>query len=186
MQKQQAAEYMTTHEIQHIKPQESSIPPYTQIDEGAWLYKLGKAFARMGDIVNAARFLSDAFFLRGTYCCRESVEDWKMFHDIQFSMYLLGKKNMLVSLAEGDMIHDLIEARWHLLQEQNASSEFIFDCKDKRAWFSTITIDFPWDSICSVVSETPQEKEECVSLCSRETAQKLFSWLNCINLTQYI
>lgn len=156
---------------------------YTKIDEGTWLYKLGKAFARMGDIVNAARFLSDAFFLRGNCSSSEAIADWKLFHDVQFSLYLLGKRSMQVSLSEGDMIHDLIEQRWLRLQDENLCSEFPFLCTDKRTWYSTIIIDFPWDAICTATRLSGEEDQECVSMCSRESALKLLSWLNCINMT---
>ncbi|WP_148228990.1 hypothetical protein [Parasphaerochaeta coccoides] len=149
---------------------------YTHIDEAVtWLYKIGKSFARMGDIVNAARFLSDAFFLRGRRCLSGTISDWKLFHDVQFSMYLMGRKNMMISLPEGDMVHDLIEQRWNLLQEENQCSEFPFLCTDKKAWYSTIIIDFPWQTPCSTTPSKGSEDQECVSLCSKESTLRLFS-----------
>jgi hypothetical protein len=62
------------------------------------------------------------------------------------AIYILGKrKKTLVSIAEGDMVHDLIKNRWNQLNREIEQSEIPFAGKDMRAWYRTIKIDFPWE-----------------------------------------
>jgi hypothetical protein len=91
-------------------------------DIGRWFYRLGNSFCKLGDIEKALRSWNDAFLVRGCEFSSDKDYEWKKFHDIQFAIYLLGKKRLCVSLSEGDMIHDLIRMKWEELK--NAIAHF--------------------------------------------------------------
>jgi hypothetical protein len=76
----------------------------------------------------------------------KKAQQWRLFHDTQMAVYILGKRNrMITSLAEGDMVHDLIKRRWYELRSEMEKSEIPFVGNDLSAWFRTVRIDFPWD-----------------------------------------
>jgi hypothetical protein len=109
-------------------------------------FRMGVVLGRMGDIGGAIRCFNDAFILRDMTGEQGRSNLWRQFHDIQMAIYILGKRNKtLISLAEGDMVHDLIKYRWRLLQSELANSEIPFAGNDMKAWFRTVKIDFPWE-----------------------------------------
>ena len=133
-------------------------------------FRMGMVLSRMGEIGGAIRCFNDAFMLRDL---SSEIRDrllWREFHDTQMAMYILGKlRKSIASLAEGDMVHDLIKHRWRQLREEMEQSEIPFAGKDIKAWFRTVKIDFPWDmEDVEDVFATPfdqmfdDEMEECV------------------------
>ncbi|MDD3669838.1 MAG: hypothetical protein PHR01_01005 [Sphaerochaetaceae bacterium] len=112
-------------------------------DTSVCFYRLGVVLSRIGEIHQSIRCFHDAFMLRDPHPVRES--EFSEFHSIQFARYILGKKKKwITTLAEGDMVHDLIKNRWHELQQDVRLSEIPFAGSDRREWFKTVTIDFPW------------------------------------------
>jgi hypothetical protein len=109
-------------------------------------FRLGIVLSRLKEIENSIRCFSDAFLLRDSSFIDEAGPQWKDFHKIQMSRYIYGKrKKSLSSLAEGDMIHDLIKNRYLLLLEEIKKSEIPFAATNINLYFESIKIDFPWD-----------------------------------------
>lgn len=109
-------------------------------------FRMGVVLSRLGDVGGAIRCFNDAFILRDMKGEVRASHHWRAFHDIQMAIYILGKrKKTLVSIAEGDMVHDLIKHRWHQLDRELEKSEIPFAGKDMHAWYRTVKIDFPWD-----------------------------------------
>ena len=108
-------------------------------------FRMGVVLSRLGDIGSAIRCFNDAFVLRDISSELPHTHHWREFHDVQMAIYILGKKKKtLVSLAEGDMVHDLIKHRWIQLKQELEQSEIPFAGKDLRTWYRTVKIDFPW------------------------------------------
>ncbi len=115
-------------------------------DAALCFFRMGVVLSRLGDIGGAIRCFNDAFILRDISGLERSSHHWRTFHDTQMAIYILGKrKKTLVSIAEGDMVHDLIKNRWNQLNREIEQSEIPFAGKDMRAWYRTIKIDFPWE-----------------------------------------
>lgn len=115
-------------------------------DAALCFFRMGVVLSRLGDVGGAIRCFNDAFILRDISDETRASHQWRDFHDVQMAIYILGKKQKtLVSIAEGDMIHDLIKHRWNQLRLEIEGSEIPFAGKDMRAWFRTVRIDFPWD-----------------------------------------
>ncbi|MDD3942103.1 MAG: hypothetical protein PHR90_06470 [Sphaerochaetaceae bacterium] len=109
-------------------------------------FRMGVVLSRLGEIGGAIRCFNDAFIMRDPITSTQDEHLWRMFHDVQMAIYILGKRNKLIScLAEGDMVHDLIKHRWKQLQSEILGSEIPFAGTDMRAWFETVRIDFPWE-----------------------------------------
>jgi hypothetical protein len=134
-------------------------------------FRMGVVLSKIGEICGAIRCFNDAFVLRDLSA--EKIENhqlWREFHDTQMAMYILGKRNKVIaSLAEGDMVHDLIKHRWIQLREEIENSEIPFAGKNKRLWFRTVKIDFPWEmEVLEEYDSSPFDRisddilEECV------------------------
>ncbi|MHC1693263.1 MAG: tetratricopeptide repeat protein [Sphaerochaetaceae bacterium] len=144
---------------------------------GCCFFRLGVVFSRLGDFEPALRCFNDAFLVRDSdsTLLEEPGSEWQDFHNTQMAMYILGKKHKWISsLAEGDMVHELIKTRWHELREQIIESDIPLACADRHDWFRTVNVEFPWDveSIQSVTGTgngpfDPLEDEflaECVKI----------------------
>ena len=115
-------------------------------DVALCFFRMGVVLSRLGEVGAAIRCFTDAFMLRDIG--GESIKEhqWRQFHDTQMAIYILGKRRKTIaSLAEGDMIHDLIKGRWEVLIKEMQNSEIPFAARDMRAWFRTVRIEFPWD-----------------------------------------
>jgi hypothetical protein len=113
---------------------------------GTCIFRMGVLLARLGEIQQSIRCFNDAFIMRDDDETSFKDASWKEFHDIQMTIYMMGKQQKRISsLAEGDMVHDLIKTRWMELQGEMQASEIPFAGIDKRTWFRTVRIDFPWD-----------------------------------------
>jgi hypothetical protein len=137
---------MTTDKALAVYSEQQAMCPGASLtDLGKWFYRLGNTFSRLGDVEQAIRCWNDAFLVRGEDFAQDGDCEWKKFHDIQFAIYVLGKKRLCVSLAEGDMVHDTIRMKWEELQDALKESMFPFVPDDRCAWYRTIEIDFPWE-----------------------------------------
>ncbi len=109
-------------------------------------FRLAVALSRLGQLPQAIRAFSNAFMIRSLATQPDQGVLWRQFHDVQMTIYILGKRNKGIStLAEGDMIHDLIQHRWEQVQQQLQNSQIPFAAKDMIPWFQSIRIDFPWE-----------------------------------------
>ncbi len=106
-------------------------------------YKLANSFLVKKDLVKGLDCFCDTFLLRNIEL--ESLNDeFLEFFKIQFIIYLLGKKKIKIALSEGDMIFDLIEDSFNEIREDIADSPFIILNENKRDFYKTVEIDFPW------------------------------------------
>ncbi len=93
---------------------------------------------------------------------------WKKFFQIQMSSYLIAKKNLDVSVPEGDMVHDLIRDSWKEVKDYMENSDF-GPISNVDQWFKTIRIDFPLDPFdpdCTFFSKN------LFLLCQKDTKSK--------------
>lgn len=116
------------------------------IQSALCFYRMGVALSRMGEVAEAIRCFNDAFMIRDQQDYEIHSLHYRQFHDIQMALYVLGKRNKTISsLAEGDMVHDLIKHRWLLLLEQIKNSQISLATQDLEGWFRSIKIDFPYE-----------------------------------------
>lgn len=116
------------------------------LESARCFFRMGVVLSRMGEIGGAIRCFNDAFIMRDRSEHLAESNLWRQFHDVQMAIYILGKRNKsIASLAEGDMVHDLIKHRWVQLRLEMQRSEIPFAGKDLRSWFETVRIDFPWE-----------------------------------------
>jgi hypothetical protein len=107
-------------------------------------FRMGVVLSRVGKLHDAIRCFHDAFMLRDGKTM-DIQDGWVDFHTVQMAKYILGKpRKWIASLAEGDMVHDLIRSRWIDLKRELDESEIPFAGHDLRRWFMTVSIDFPW------------------------------------------
>ncbi|MCY1152151.1 MAG: hypothetical protein PQJ49_07170 [Sphaerochaetaceae bacterium] len=115
----------------------------SQLSLAETFYKLAKSFLDKKDLVKGLDCYCDTFLLRNTEL--ESLnDDFLEFFKIQFIIYLLGKKKIKVALSEGDMVYDLIEDSFRQLKEEIESSPFAILDKNRRSFYKSVEIDFPW------------------------------------------
>lgn len=109
----------------------------------------------IGYISNALALLCDSFLLRS----KDDDQDplWKEFYEIQMSIYLLSKKNLHVSIPEGDMIHDLIKDSWIQVKDYLEKTPF-GPVQNIPQWFRTIRIDFPLDEMYTISESNNNDK----------------------------
>lgn len=113
------------------------------LEMGEILFYLGLAFKNMGHKGYARRCWLNAFQVRDIHNEGNSQNaEWGMFHSIQLSRYLSQKMDFQFdTLAEGDMVHDLIKITW---LEICTLPQFKSMSSDERVnYYYTITIVFP-------------------------------------------
>ncbi len=106
-------------------------------------YKLARTFMSKKMLAQALDCYCDAFLLRNL-SIEDSDEQFIDFFKVQFTIYQLGKKNIVIALCEGDMIFDLIQMEWERLQKELDESPFEIDERGLHEWYKNIEIDFPW------------------------------------------
>ena len=137
-------------------------------------FRMGVVLGRLGEVGESIRCFNNAFVMRDAAFEKQTQKGWREFHDMQMATYILGKKNKYIaSLAEGDMIHDLIKQRWIQLQVEMERSEIPFKGKNLPAWFRTVRVDFPWD----------MEDVESIFL-DQKTLYDQDKLLECVKITQ--
>ncbi len=115
----------------------------SQLSLAETFYKLAKSFLDKKDLVKGLDCYCDTFLLRNTEL-ELLNDDFLEFFKIQFIIYLLGKKKIKVALSEGDMIYDLIEDSFKQLKEEIESSPFTILDENRRSFYKSVEIDFPW------------------------------------------
>ncbi len=112
--------------------------------------RMGNLLSHLGELSGALRCFHDAFGIRNMKPEKEGEFCFRDFYSVQFTLYVLGKKNReIISVAEGDMIYDLIHDRWNHLMEELESSQFEFVCSDVNQWYASVVIDFPYE-LCDI------------------------------------
>ncbi|WP_320130775.1 hypothetical protein [uncultured Sphaerochaeta sp.] len=139
-------EYVTKEEKQIAL---RSTPGFLSADatlEQIWqhFYELGCLFAKYRNYPSSLGCFIDTFLIRGNEIHSEDRE-WIDFFRHQFSVYLLGKKNIACSLCEGDMIHDFLKDEYIQIRKEMEESEIPFCCEDLHSWFTSFDLDFPWE-----------------------------------------
>lgn len=114
-----------------------------RIEMGEILFFLGMAFKNLGHTEFARRCWENAVFVRDNYSLdAEENENWKSFHGIQVRRYLKTKSEpRFESLAEGDMIHDLIWMTWNEIKDLHEFKRL--GAEERVAYFHTVRIEFP-------------------------------------------
>ncbi len=109
-------------------------------------FRLGVVLSHLGELGKSIDCFNTAFTMRDReFEVESSNSQWRKFHDYQMATYILGKqRKYIASLAEGDMVHDLIKQRWLKLLDEIENSEIPFRGNDLSQWFKSVKIDFPW------------------------------------------
>lgn len=123
-----------------------NVSKYDPHQSALHFFRMGVALSRMGELEGAVRCFSDAFIIREYKRELDHNSLYYQFHQAQMSRYIEKKRNKVIStLAEGDMIHELIKNRWQQLLIEIETSQFNFQTDDLTIWFRSIKIDFPWE-----------------------------------------
>lgn len=118
-------------------------PNSSQLSLAETFYKLAKTFLEKKELAKGLDCICDTFLLRNIEL--EALnDDFLEFFKIQFIIYLLGKKKIMVALSEGDMIFDLIEEEYNQLKDDIKASPFPIFNENKRTLYKNLEIDFPW------------------------------------------
>ena len=114
-----------------------------RLEMGEILFFLGMAFKNLGHTEFARRCWENAVFVRDNYSLdAQENENWKSFHGIQVRRYLKSKgEPRFESLAEGDMIHDLIWMTWNEIKDLYEFKKL--GNEERIAYFHTVRIEFP-------------------------------------------
>lgn len=111
---------------------------------GEILFFLGTAFMQLGETVHARRCWLNGFSVRENLVEEEKKDDpeWRLFQAVQISRYLQKKRNFSFStLAEGDMINDLIRTTWEEISSLSELQEMNTD--ERIAYYFELSIIFP-------------------------------------------
>lgn len=127
--------------IVYLKEALSVCPVENSLGLSEILFFMGIAFRNLGHHNYAYRCWENAAMLRD----RQESEydlDWRAFYRIQLIKYLSTKnQQQFGSLAESDMIHDLIKLTW---EEVKTSYDLMqSDFHDRCAFYRTVRISFP-------------------------------------------
>lgn len=119
----------------------SLCPAEERMCMGEMFFFLGLSFRNLGHREYALRCWENAAFVRDPSSDPES-KDWRVFHTIQVSRYLLRKgTGQFDTLAESDMIHDLIKMTWHEICDLEGLEKM--DFYHRCDYYRTIRIAFP-------------------------------------------
>lgn len=94
------------------------------------------------DIASAVRLYCEGFYLRNVVEDIINIE-FASFYRYQFSVYLSGKKRITLSLAEGDMIFDLISSVFEEMKISMEESPFNISAEGQWNLLKEVHIDFP-------------------------------------------
>jgi hypothetical protein len=98
------------------------------------------SFSRCGRVVDALHCFCKAFMLRNNEM--DTSQDWMTFFNVQFTMYLLGKRRLEVDLCEGDMVCDLIRDKWQQVRSDIQCSQLGL-VRNLFEWSKSVEITFP-------------------------------------------
>ncbi|NLA92186.1 MAG: hypothetical protein GX842_01940 [Spirochaetales bacterium] len=144
------------------------------VDVAKRFFRLGIILSRLGQLGKSIACFNTAFTMRDSeFEVQNSNSQWREFHDFQMASYILGKRSRYIaSLAEGDMVHDLIKQRWVKLLDEIENSEIPFRGNDLTPIFRGVKIDFPWaqeDLEELILGERGQVEEEELIECVKIT-----------------
>lgn len=108
---------------------------------GEIFFFLGLTYRNLGHAEYALRCWENGAYIRDR---GEDAEgnDWRVFHTIQTSRYLIRKgSGQFDSLAESDMIHDLIKMTWYEICDLEGLSSM--DYYERCSYYRSIRIAFP-------------------------------------------
>jgi hypothetical protein len=110
---------------------------------GEILFYLGIAFMKLGQSASAKRCWLNAFSVRESVGKgKESDPEWQLFLAVQMSRYLKRKPGFVFdTLAEGDMVHDLVLMTWQEISELPELRTLSTD--DRITYYFSLTIIFP-------------------------------------------
>ena len=127
--------------IKRFKEALSDCPVENFLGLSEILFFMGSAFRNLGYHDYAYRCWENAAMLRD----REEQEhdlDWRAFYRIQLVKYLSSKhQKQFASLAESDMIHDLIKLTWDEVKTSYNLPQG--DFHDRCSFYRTVRIAFP-------------------------------------------
>jgi hypothetical protein len=135
----------TNENTQLMKPSKATFLCAEPTLEELWqyFYEMAYLFARTKNLVSSLGCYTDAFLIRGkAHTCKD--KDWLDFFRRQFSIYLMGKKQISCSLCEGDMIHDFLKSEYQEIRKALEESELPFHTDNLASWFASLELDFPW------------------------------------------
>ncbi|MFA7190533.1 MAG: hypothetical protein WC117_10675 [Sphaerochaetaceae bacterium] len=107
-----------------------------------FFYDLAHDFSRQGDLSDALNCFCDAFLVRSGD--HDTSQDWLTFYNVQFTMYMLGKRRFDIQIPEGDMVFQLIRDRWVDLKKELGKSRLGL-VRNLFEWSKTVEIDFPFE-----------------------------------------
>jgi tetratricopeptide (TPR) repeat protein len=108
---------------------------------GEIFFFLGLAFMNLGHREYAMRCWENAAFIRDR---NDQIDDkdWRVFHTIQTSRYLIRKgTGQFDTLAESDMVHDLIRMTWYEICDLEGLKEMSY--YQRCDYYRSIQIAFP-------------------------------------------
>jgi hypothetical protein len=128
-----------------MKPTPPKFLPENPSLEDLWqyFYEMAFLFSRSQNLVSTLGCYTDAFLIRGK-AVHTADKDWLDFFRRQFAIYLMGKKRIVCSLCEGDMIHDFLKEEYQAIRQALDESELPFHTDNLAAWFASLELDFPW------------------------------------------
>ncbi len=120
---------------------------------GEIFFFLGLAYRNLGHTQYALRCWENASFIRDK---QDEIndKDWRVFHTIQTSRYLIGKgTGKFDTIAESDMIHDLIRMTWYEICDLEGLRKMSY--YERCGYYRSIRISFPEITLRNMVENTP-------------------------------
>lgn len=113
-----------------------------------------RSLALEKDLKGAVKAYAEAFYLRSVDEGFFDIE-YAAFYRYQFRTYLAGKRNLTISLPEGDMIADLIRSTYESMRISMEASPF--NISEEGSWnlLKEVHIDFP----CHFETESSSKKK---------------------------
>ncbi len=135
---------------------------------GEILFYLGIAFMKLGQATYAKRCWLNAFSVREAVGKGgDNDPEWQLFLAVQMSRYLKRKPGFVFdTLAEGDMVHDLVLMTWQEISDLPELRTLSTD--DRITYYFSLTIIFPELGNDVGASKLPGKKGEIVSFISKK------------------
>jgi len=117
----------------------------TRIEKSIEIYNNALSLSSEGDARGAACRFCDAFYMRSDMYDEKDIE-YLPFFRYQFLLYLSAKRRLFLSLAEGDMISDLISSVYSDFKKEMENSPFNLDSMGEWSILSSLELCFPGQS----------------------------------------
>lgn len=145
--------------MQTFKEALDACPVEESLRMGEIFFFLGLAFRNLGHNEYALRCWENSSFIRDR---NEEIidKDWRVFHTIQTSRYLLRKgTGQFDTLAESDMVHDLIRLTWYEICDLEGLQHMSY--YQRCEYYRSIHISFPAIG-AKQISRDGEEKSQIV------------------------